>query len=246
MSPVINDLPGFRRRIRIVPGPGRVSSDLEDDYHCMGIVLHHANGIATRVEAKMHRVPWTTCPGAPAVVERTFTGAPLDRFVRQGGKLSNCTHLYDLALLAAAHAATPAPIQYDILVSDPVDDVVRAELLRDGVTLQNWTLRQGMFQTPASVAGLRLDQISPWIAAMDRAGQEAARLLRWGAILAHGRAMAFEKRSDKSRLPLGQCYTFQPENAGQASYITGTVRDFSRGGVEPLGTTPTVDFTPGP
>lgn len=246
MTPPIDDLPGFRRRIRIVPGPGHVTSDLEDDYHCMGIVLHHAGGVATRMEASMHRVPWTTCPGAPAVVERTFTGAPLGLFARQGGKLSNCTHLYDLALLAAAHATAPAPLQYDILVSDPVDGCVRAELRRNGIALLDWTLHQGLFQTPVPVAGLRLDQISPWIAAMDVAGQETARLLRWGAILAHGRVMAFEKRSDNTRLPLGQCYTFQPENAGRATYITGTVRDFSGGRVEPLGTTPRVGFTPDP
>jgi len=234
VAPTIDELPGFRRRIRVVPGPGRVASDLEDDYHCMGIVLHHADGIATQVEAVMHRVPWTTCPGAPAIVERTFTGAPLDRFVRQGAKLSNCTHLYDLALLAAAHAGASGPVQYDILVCDPVDGIVRAELRLNGATMLEWVLDQGLFQVPAAMAGLRPDQISPWVAALDADQQEAARLLRWGIMLAHGRVMAFEKRSDKSRLPLGQCYTFQPQNAPDAKYVTGTVRDFSGGGVEPL------------
>lgn len=228
------DLPGFRRRIRVVPEPGRVTSDLEDDYHCMGIVLHHAGGIATGVEAVMHRVPWTTCPGALDMVKRTFTGAPLDRFMRRGAKLSNCTHLYDLALLAAAHAGAAGALQYDILVSDPVEGTVQAELRLNGETMLEWVLEKGLFQVPAALTGLRLDQISPWIAALEAGWQEAARLLRWGAILAHGRVTAFEKRSDKSRLPLGQCHTFQPENAPHARYITGTVRDFSGSGVEPL------------
>lgn len=234
MTRSIDQLPGFRRRIRIVPGVGKVTSDLEDDYHCMGIVLHHADGIATDVEAVMYRVPWTTCPGAPAVLSRTFAGASLDRLVRQGMKLTNCTHLYDLTLLAAAHAGAADPVQYDILVSDPVGDTVLSELRLDGRTVLEWTLIRGQFQAPADLLGLRLDQIAPWIAGLDAAGQEAARLLRWGTILAHGRVMAFEKRADKTRLPMGQCHTFQPENAPHAHYIAGTVRDFSADGREPL------------
>ncbi len=238
MTTPIDQLPGFRRRIRIVPEPGKVTSDLEDDYHCMGIVLHHGGGIVTGVDAAMHRVPWTTCPGAPAIVARTFTGAPLDRLVRQGGKLSNCTHLYDLTLLAATHAGAAAPLVYDIMVSDPVDGTVRSVLRLNGRTMLEWTLLGGQFSVPADLAGFRLDQIGPWIAGLDAAGQEAARLLRWGTILAHGRVMAFEKRSDKTRLPMGQCHTFQPENAPHAHYIAGTVRDFSTGGRDPLAVSP--------
>jgi hypothetical protein len=108
--PLLDDLPGFRRHIVISPGPGRVASDVEDDYHCMGIVLHYANGVATRVEAVLTRVPWTTCAGAPAVLEKTFAGIALDAFATRGEKLANCTHLHDLAVLAAAHTVAPNPL----------------------------------------------------------------------------------------------------------------------------------------
>ncbi|MBB6253331.1 hypothetical protein FHS74_003900 [Nitrospirillum iridis] len=224
-----NILPGFRRRFIVRPLPGRVESDVEDDYHCMGIILHHAHGVATRVEATMRRVPWTTCPGAAAVIQRTFTGVALAGFVQRGEKLSNCTHLFDLALLAAAHAYDDAPTVYDILVSDPVDDVVQAELRLGGRAVMAWTLSRGAFTAPDALAGMRLDQIGPWISGLGPAEREWARLLRWGTMLAHGRVVAFEKRTDKSRLPLGQCYTFQPETVPEARYVTGTTRDFNSG-----------------
>jgi hypothetical protein len=200
----------------------------------MGVVLHHANGIATRVEAVMHRVPWTTCPGAPSVVEKTFTGVALAAFAKRGEKLNNCTHLHDLAVFAAAHAADQEALVYDILVSDPIDGVRRAELRRNGVCVLEWVQVDGKFVEPADLAGKRLDELNPWIGSLDSAKQEYARILRWGTMLAHGRAMSDEFRSDKVRLPIGQCYTFQPETASNAHYIPGTVRDFSHGGLGPL------------
>ncbi|MGL4563723.1 MAG: hypothetical protein ACRCVD_00395, partial [Halioglobus sp.] len=96
--------PGFRRRFRITPEPFRVRAEVEDDYHCMGVTLVHDGITATAVEAELERAPWSTCPGAVEVCRQTFSGRPLDEFPRQGGKSANWTHLYDLALLAAAHA----------------------------------------------------------------------------------------------------------------------------------------------
>jgi hypothetical protein len=72
----------------------------------------------------------------------------------------------------------------------------------------------------------------PWIDTLDPARQEAARLLRWGTILAGGRTIAWDKQSDTSRLPVGNCYTFQPERLTAAKRI-GVIRDFSKG-MQPL------------
>jgi hypothetical protein len=232
--PSLDELPGFRRRIIISPSPGRVTSDVEDDYHCMGVVLHHANGVARRVEAVMTRVPWTTCPGAPAALEKTFTGVALEAFAKRGEKRANCTHLHDLAVFAAAHAMDDAPLTYDILVSDPVAGRRSAELRRNGVCVLAWVLLESVFVLPAQLAGTRLDEMNPWIGSLDSTGQEYARILRWGTMLAHGRAISDETRSDKVRLPLGQCFTFQPETMANAHYIPGTVHDFSRESEGPL------------
>jgi hypothetical protein len=227
----LDDLPGFRRRIVVRPEPGRVRADVEDDYHRMGVTVAHDGTTATSVQADMARVPWTTCPGAPAVLAATFTGVPLAGFVARGEKTMNCTHLHDLALLAAAHALDARPTVYDILVSDPQGGVAQAELRRGGEAVLGWTIAGWAFTAPAHLAGLTLDALGPWIATLDREGQEQARLLRWGTILAHGRAtrIAGGGRYDKAQLPRGQCYTFQPETAERAEYRPGTVLDFAEG-----------------
>ena len=122
----IDDLPGYRRRFRVTPRGGQVCAELEDDYHCMTVSVRHAGGFATVIEPAVHRAPWSTCPGAEARLRETFTGVPLADFAMRGEKTSNCTHLHDLATLAAVHAADAAPSVYDVLSSDAVDGLSRA------------------------------------------------------------------------------------------------------------------------
>src|SRR3546814_9414003 len=92
--------------------------------------LHHDGMIATRIEPELWRAPWTTCPGASAQLVETFTGVALADFPARGDKPINCTHLHDLALLAAVHAADTQPLVYDAQIADPVDGLRRAELRR--------------------------------------------------------------------------------------------------------------------
>ena len=224
----IDALPGFRRRFIVTPASDRVSSEVEDDYHCMGVTIHHDGRVATKIEPVMQRVPWTTCPGAVAQLEQTFTGVPLDGFAARGEKKANCTHLHDLAVLAAAHASDNAPLVYDLLVSDPIDGRRRAELRRNGAWMLGWTVADGRIVEPEELAGVAFDNMRRWVDSLDPARQEAARLLRWGTILAHGRTIAWERQSDSSRLPIGNCYTFQPERAAIAKRV-GVIRDFSHG-----------------
>jgi hypothetical protein len=226
-------LPGFRRRFRITPAVGRVQSEVEDDYHCMSVIVHHDGAVATGVESVMRRAPWTTCPGAPEQLRQTFSGVALDAFAARGQKQVNCTHLHDLAVLAAGHAFDRAPLVYDILVSDPVDGRRRAELRCGGVTILGWTEAGMRIVEPAELTGLRLDELRPWIESLDPQRQEAARLLRWANILANGRMIPLEQQSDAGRMP-PNCYTFQPHRAVQAKRV-GVIRDFSEGAAQPLG-----------
>jgi hypothetical protein len=228
----LDRLPGFRRRFRITPAPGSVRAEVEDDFHCMSVTVHHDGVTATRIEPVMARAPWTTCPGAVEQAQRTFAGVALAAFPARGDKSANCTHLYDLALLAAAHAFDRVPLIYDLLVSDPVDGERRAELRRDGRPVLAWTERRFQITEPAELAGLRLDQLRSWIDSLDPAGQEAARLLRWGNMLANGRTISLEQQSDATLMP-PNCYTFQPQRRTEAKRV-GVIRDFSRGSAQPL------------
>ena len=62
--------------------------------------------------------------------------------------------------------------------------------------------------------------------------REAAKLLQWGAIIAHGRMIPLENQSDATRIP-PNCYTFQPERAVHAKRV-GRIIDFSASERQPL------------
>lgn len=216
----------------MTPGSGWVRSEVEDDYHCMGVTVRHDGTTATAIEPVMRRAPWTTCPGAVAKLKETFTGVALDQFATVGEKQSNCTHLFDLAVLAAGHAFDEAPLVYDILVSDPIDGTRRAELRCDEAVVLGWTEAGFRIVEPVEWAGITLNRLRPLLELLDPRQQEAARLLRWANMIANGRTIPLEQQSDASRMPPG-CYTFQPQRAAQAKRV-GVIYDFSDGTRQPL------------
>ncbi len=228
----LEQMPGFRRRFRITPGVGRVQSEVEDDFHCMSVIVHHDGVTATAIEPDMRRAPWTTCPGAEQQLQQTFTGVALSDFAVRGDKTANCTHLHDLALMAAAHAFDEKPSIYDLLVSDPVDGVRRAEVRCDGRSLLGWSVDGFKIVRPPALAGMTLDNMRTWISSLDPKLQEAARLLRWGNMVANGRIIPLDQQSDATKMP-PSCYTFQPQRAAVAKRV-GQIRDFSKGVVQPL------------
>ena len=207
---------------------------LEDDIHCLAVILRHDGNAVTAVEPQFDRLPWTTCPGAQAKLVETFAGLPLAEVTARRDKKQNCTHFHDMAVLAAAHAGEWGRVVYDILATDPVEGQRLLEIRRDGKLLHCWTEQDGMLQEPAEVAGKTLFTLRDWIGNLTGQAQESARLLQWAAIVAHGRTMPLESQSIASQIP-PNCYTFQPERAKDA-VRNGARRDFSDGTQEPLGT----------
>ena len=231
--PSLDALPGFRRRIVVEPREGAVLAMLEDDIHCLAVVLRHDGARVTSVEPQFDRLPWTTCPGAMAKLVETFAGLPLSEVTARRDKKQNCTHFHDMAVLAAAHAGDRGGVVFDIVATDAVDDLRSLEIRRDGAVVHRWTERGGRLSEPAEVAGKTLFTLRDWIGTLAGVEQEAARLLQWAAIVAHGRTMPLEEQSVASDIS-PNCYTFQPERAVHAIRI-GELRDFSLGAPEPLG-----------
>ncbi|MBW2942473.1 DUF2889 domain-containing protein [Zhongshania aquimaris] len=223
---------GFRRRIEIVAGRGRVSAALEDDFHCMEVLLHHDDTCVLEINAQMHRVPWTTCPGAEEKLRQTFLGMALSDISERVEKRQNCTHLHDLTVLAARHSGVGENVSYDIVVSDPVDGLRNAEIRRNGVCLLKWLEKGFVMQSPAEIRGIRLDKLRDWIDGIDADLREAAKLLQWGNMLANGRVIPLAQQSDATKMPAG-CYTFQPERAERAKRV-GKILDFSKENGWPL------------
>lgn len=230
--PRLDDLPGFRRRIRIVPEKGAVAAAVEDDFHCMAVTLRHDGTRIGTVEARTIRAPWSTCPGAEQVLRDTFTGVALAEAAKRGAKQANCTHLHDLAVFAAAHAGDLAPVTYDVLMADPVAGASLAEIRRDGAAVLAWTLEGMTLTAPADIAGRTLFELRDWIAGLAREQREAARILQWASLIAHGRQIPLAEQSDATRMP-PNCYTFQPDMAAMARRV-GAIFDFSGAGREPL------------
>jgi len=233
-TPTIDKLPGFRRRFRITPLPGEVCCEVEDDIHCMVVVVYHDGVTASKVEAKMRRAPWTTCPGAEQELKETFSGVKLKDFPSRGKKKANCTHLYDLAILAANHAKDDSVTVFDLLVSDPDEGGKRVAELRNGKkTILILADENNSFTEPVDLAGMPLmGNLEPWLGSLTPSLREAARMLRWTMLVAHGRTMPFEEQSEATKLP-PNCYTLQPERAVLANRV-GIIKDFSDGTVEPL------------
>ncbi len=230
----VDRLPGYRRRIRIEAGEGFVVAQLEDDYHCMSVSLEHDGVVVTAVIPEMHRAPWTTCPGAPAKLVETFAGLALTDVTARRAKQQNCTHLHDLAVLAASHAHDRGGLVYDIVATDPQDGERILEIRRDGQAIMCWVEQGGVLAEPPDLAGRTLMTLRDWIATLPESLREPARLLQWAAIVAHGRTLPPERMNNAREMP-PSCFTFQPENVASAERI-GETRDFSTSGEVPLGT----------
>ena len=230
----VEDLPGYRRLVRIEPSRGAVLAMLEDDMHCLAVILRHDGERVLAVEADTERMPWNTCPGAAAKLVETFENQPLSEVTARREKKQNCTHLHDLAVLAAAHARDGAGLAYEVFASDPVDGERILEIRCDGERLHRWIERDGVLAEPAGVAGSHLMNLRDWINALPDEERESARILQWCSLVAHGRTMSMEEQSRAVDLP-PNCYTFQPERAETADRI-GERFDFSGGSRVPLAT----------
>ena len=219
-------LGAFRRAIEIKPEPHRVTVWVEDDMHHMCVVLQHDGRSITAAAGMIMRAPWSTCPGAPAMLSRTFAGVALAQAAQIGGKKQNCTHLFDLAVLAAAHAGDADSIRYDLTVTDPLDGIRFLSGARNGEVLMRWTEQERVYTAPGAIAGRTIFELSGWIAGLERPDAEMARLLRTAAIVSHGRSIPMEEQSDASRIP-PNCFTFQPgrRELAERQY---DLRDFTR------------------
>ncbi|MFA7586034.1 MAG: DUF2889 domain-containing protein [Novosphingobium sp.] len=222
--------PGYRRRIRVAAARNAVLAQLEDDVHCMSVTLWHGNGRIISIDAIMHRWPWTTCPDATEQLASTFAGYRLADVSARRQKQLNCTHLHDLAVLAAGHAEDRHLLIYDVLVSDPVPGERIMAIHRNDQAVMRWIEQDALLTSPPAIAGKSLCGLREWIAALPDADREPARLLQWGAIVAHCRTLPMDRMNRATNMP-PSCYTFQPERVSDARRIVD-LRDFSDGTAE--------------
>ncbi|MDH5675076.1 MAG: DUF2889 domain-containing protein [Myxococcales bacterium] len=227
----------YRRRILLIAEGGEASGELEDDFHHFRARIVHDGERVVGACGEALRVPWTTCPGAVTQLLR-LEGAPLSRSTRtlaaHTDARAQCTHLFDVAVLAVAFASggQAGRRQYDVEVPDRKAGVTTATLHRDGELWLRWELRRFEITAPAPFAGRRLiggfgrwahEQLEPELC-------EAAQVLQRAIYIATGRRSDFEsmERAEEHLETMGAaCHSFSSPQVERALRVKGSVRDFS-------------------
>ena len=224
----------YRRRIRLVAArPGVVVGALEDTAHHVRVTVISAAGRVVSVRGEAVRLPWVTCPGAVAGLA-TLDGIELTTSLRQlRGAYSadeHCTHLFDLAHLAIAHAARGQRERlYEVVVSDRAQPMP-AYLFRNGVKTLEWRVELGSIVAPPQFAGVGLAGGFLWCETnLDEEMAEAAFVLRRAASMAAIAHMDFDayRAAGEAKLRAGVCFTAQPERMAVAFRNTGSQREYT-------------------
>jgi len=183
------------------------------------------------VQASAPRHPYSLCLAAAGEL-RQLCGLPLPEraqaLVAQADARQHCTHLLDLAgLAAAALQQRLSTRQYDMWVPTRVAGHTEARLWRDGHLLLRWLARDDTLTGPAPYAGVSLRQgLARWAAqhlGSDEA--EAALVLRRCVLISLGRGKPLDEQVHA--VPTGLCYAQQPQRAVLALRQRGSTWDFS-------------------
>lgn len=249
----------LHRRIRLVDENGVARGAVEDDFHHFEVRVSHDDTVVRDIVGIAWRHPWDTCAGAAddPIIGR-LRGVPLgtDMIRRKGlpDPLLQCTHLYEVALLAIAQAARGGSRTYDIAVPnrmgrthfpsigadgkarphpEGVDGRTTATLCRDGETILEWTIDGETIVAPDRFAGVRQRDLSRWIAEHDVDDElaEAIKVLRRGLHIAGGRIQPYHQLPSAAFQASGggiACHSFQPRNAPLAFRRDADMLDFTR------------------
>lgn len=227
--------PGLWRRIILQPGPGWIGGALEDDMHRFHLRFDHAEGRITKAHAEALRHPWSACPGAAPHIAGELTGALLADVAARDPAL-HCTHLYDLAVVLAAHACDTQPTRFDMRVADRVDERTTATMTENGIEVPRWEL-EGTAITGGDYAGRDLRKLSGWKQELTPREAERATMLRRAVFISGGRQYDFpagETAASQGPMRLGVCFNYQLPLAAQSTRSPGGFHDFSMSGREPL------------
>jgi Protein of unknown function (DUF2889) len=234
----------YRRRIRLVATEhGIVEAGLEDDAHYFKVLLRHDGRQVQAIEANAPRPPWSTCADAAQPLQ-ALVGMPLSLSCLGGGAwtnaLHNCTHMFDLAGLAVAHAArvvagTGAPRrQYDAEVPHGglTGGTREVRLRRDGELVLTWTVDGKRCLAPppfseVSFTGGFLQWADRTFAPDDA---EAAIVLRRACTIGLLRGVDLDQHDNLAEITTlaasPTCYATQPERVAISFRNRGTIRDY--------------------
>ena len=234
----------FRRRIQLTNVPaengqtgGRVEAKLEDTNHAFTSTLYHDGLTVTDIETQSIRVPINTCGGAAEPIKQLI-GLNLNteqrEVVKRVDPRANCTHLYDLTLLALQHATRDEPERiYDIDIPDEIDDPTTVTVQRNGKVVLSWQVQRWQLVTPDCFLGKPLFKgFTAWVTE-ELSGDEleAAFVLQKSYFVAQARRYDLEITAGDPALRdpsmLGVCYSYSSPVVEAAIRNKNTTRDFT-------------------
>ena len=226
---------GLRRRILLQPEHDAVRGEVEDDFHHFVVTLHHDRERITHVSTAAPRHPWTSCPAAGDLLAARLRGVPLGEAAGFDSPYAHCTHMLDLALLAAAHARDHVPLLYSMFVADHASAPRSAQLWRGESIVLDWML-DGDQVAAGPGNGNNLRRLREWLPELAPRLREPATVLRRAIFISSGRRFDYEDIDNASALTrqVGACFTFQPERSGTALPMRGSRIDFTGGRAGPL------------
>ncbi len=228
----------YRRRIRIVtPEPGVVFGALEDSPHHVRVTVRFGGGRVHSVTGEAVRLPWTTCPGAVDGLA-SLAGTELTTSLRRLRGLfdppSHCTHLFDLAQLTLAQAASRRSERSYDAVCTRTGTRIEASLDRDNEPVLAWSVENGAITEPAVFAGVGLTKgFLEWCTLhLDDDAAEAAFVLRRATTISGVAGIQLDDypRALASGLTPGVCYTAQPDRIDVAWRTVGSRARLQRRG----------------
>ena len=223
-------LSGFHRRIRLHPYPDRIVAGLEDNLHFFATELSHAAGRIDGIRVKAERYPWNICPGAATFLSDQLAGRQIEAIANLDMS-QHCTHLFELAVLSAAHAGDERPVQFDLHVDDWAGDCTKVSLFVDGQPDLECAVRCGEVEGAGQWSWR--NEIAP-------ADREKAMLVARAVYVSLGRAAPVVDRAvERGPRVLGVCYSYQRSRVEDAAKMSHSRREFDSEDRGPL-----ADFDP--
>lgn len=226
----------FRRAIGLTAGGNQVVAEVEDTHHGFRVILGHDGKSVTSVQGIPLRIPTTHC-GAAALALHALVGKGLTESLAPiyaaEPASHQCTHMFDLAALAIAHARRGGRRRYDVEVPDEDGEgSAWCAVSRDGRPVHRWRIRNRLIAEPSEFSGLPM--LSGFIRAMSRRfsgddleaalvlqkGFFVSRARRWRIDMADGRGIAANRQMHD------RCFAYQPHSRQHARHVDST-RDFT-------------------
>jgi hypothetical protein len=225
----------YRRHIRLDAHGRQVVGELADDAQHFRIRLRHDGARVLSFDGDAVRHPWSTCAEAIDPL-RELGGMPLSRRCTALGEFANarhhCTHWFDLAGLAVAHAASArASREYRCAVWGAPGEIATATLERDGEPLLSWQVDGMVIRGDPPFDGRSLKgEFQAWAEAeLPQDLAEAAIVLRRAAYIAPVRFYELDRFASPGDVHAvaGQCFTYTDGVAQRAQRQRGSKRDYT-------------------